>query len=259
MVLPALSASPLRAQRVWWREFIAWRRIYKTSVILNFGEPFLYLVAFGFVLGAYVRLGASQSYVAFVAPGLLAVTAMNAVTFDSLFGAWNKMHEKRIYEAMVTAPLTPQDVVLGEFFWQATRALLYGLTFAVVMLILGLIRSPWALLVPFVLLIMGPLFAAPALAWSAWMDNFDYLFYYIGLLITPMFFFSGIFFPLDRLPELARDLIWLSPLYHAATVCRALVDGTPHLGLLLDVGYMVALAVLLAQAPLRVLSRRLLR
>ncbi len=251
--------SPIRARRVWWREWIAWRRVYKTSVILNFGEPFLYLVAFGVTLGSYVQLGGSRSYINFVAPALIAVSAMNAVTFDSIFGSWNKMHDKRVYEAMVTAPLTPQDIVLGEFFWQSTRAVLYGMTFAAVMLALGLVHSPWALLLPFVLLILGPLFAAPALAWAGLMDNFDHLFYYIGLLITPMFFFSGVFFPLDRLPTLAQDLIWLSPLYHAATICRALVNGTPTWRLLVDAGYMLLLATLLAQAPLRVLSRRLLR
>src|SRR2546427_463521 len=122
VVLP----HPVRARRVWWREFISWRRVFKTSVILNFGEPFLYLVAFGFALGAYVNLGRGQTYAAFVAPALIAVTAMNAVTFDSLFGSWNNMHDKRVFEAIVTAPITPQDLVLGEFFWQASRALLYG-------------------------------------------------------------------------------------------------------------------------------------
>lgn len=251
---------PARARRVWWREFVSWRRVYKQSVILNFGEPFLYLVAFGFALGAYVNLGRGQTYAAFVAPALIAVTAMNAVTFDTLFGSWNNMHDKRVYEAVVTAPITPQDLVLGELFWQACRALLYGMTFAVVMLVVGLIRSPWALALPLVLALIGPLFAAPALTWAALMDDFEHLFYYIGLLITPMFFFSGIFFPLDRLPLLVRDAIWLvSPLYHAATICRALVNGNPTVGLLADAAYMVGLALLLAQGPLLVLRRRLQR
>lgn len=256
VVLP----SPTRARRVWWREFVSWRRVFKTSLILNFGEPFLYLVAFGFALGAYVNLGRGQTYAAFVAPALIAVTAMNTVTFDTLFGGWNNMHDKRVYEAIVTAPITPQDLVLGEFLWQACRALLYGLTFALVMLLVGLIRSPWALALPVVLLLTGPLFAAPALAWAALMDNFEHLFYYIGLFVTPMFFFSGIFFPLDRLPLVVRDGIWLlSPLYHAATLSRALVNGHPNPGLLVDAAYMVVLAVLLAQAPLLVLHRRLQR
>jgi lipooligosaccharide transport system permease protein len=253
----AALPNPWRARRVWWRDFIAWRRVYKTSVILNFGEPFLYLLAFGFALGSYVRLGGSQSYAAFVAPGLIAMTAMNTVTFDTLFGGWNNMHEKRVYEAIVTAPISPHDLVLGEFFWQSTRAVLYGTTFALVMLLFGLVKSPWALLVPFVLVIMGPLFAAPALAWAGLMENFEYLFYYIGLLITPMFFFSAVFFPLDRFPAAIQGLIWLSPLYHAATLCRALVSGTPHWSLFLDVGYMIGLAILLALAPLRILGRRL--
>jgi lipooligosaccharide transport system permease protein len=256
VVLP----HPIRARRVWWREFISWRRVFKTSVILNFGEPFLYLVAFGFALGAYVNLGRGQTYAAFVAPALIAVTAMNAVTFDSLFGSWNNMHDKRVFEAIVTAPITPQDLVLGEFFWQASRALLYGMTFALVMFAVGLIRSPWALALPLVLVLMGPLFAAPALTWASVMDNFEHLFYYIGLLITPMFFFSGVFFPLDRLPAAIRDGIWLvSPLYHAATICRALVNGNPTPALLWDAAYMVVLAVILAQAPLLVLPRRLQR
>jgi lipooligosaccharide transport system permease protein len=92
------------------------------------------------------------------------------------------------------------------------------------------------------------------------MDNFEHLFYYIGLLITPMFFFSGVFFPLDRLPLAVRGGIWLvSPLYHAATICRALVNGNPTPALLGDAAYMVVLAVVLAQAPLFVLPRRLQR
>src|SRR5712692_3052066 len=152
VVLP----HPVRARRVGWRECISWRRVVKRSVVLNLGEPFLYLVAVGFALFAYVNLGRGQTYAAFVAPALIAVTAMNAVTFDSLFGSWNNMHDKRVFEAIVTAPITPQDLVLGEFFWQASRALLYGMTFALVMFAVGLFRSPWALALPLVLVLMGP-------------------------------------------------------------------------------------------------------
>ncbi len=252
-----LVAGAGRASRIWRREFRVWQRVYRTSVLLNFGYPFMALVTFGYLVGPYVRLGGGQSYAAFVAPGLIALTAMNAVSFDAMFGSWTNLHERGVYDSMVTAPIRPRELVLGEFMWQCTRSVLYGGTFTLVMLVMGLVRSPWALLIPLVLVAMAPLFAAPAMGWSALNRDFHNLFYYTELVVVPMFFFSGIFFPAERLPVVAQAAIWVTPLYHAANLCRALVTGSFQPGLALDALYIVVLALILAPITMRIYERRL--
>lgn len=245
------------ARRVWWREFVAWRHMIVSSTLLNFGQPVMWLTTFGLALGAYISLGRPGSYLQFVAPGLLATTAMNVVTFDALFGTYLKVTEWGTYEAVVATPVGPGAIVAGVFAWQATRALLFGTVFILVMLAFGLVRAPTALLLLPLLLVIGPLFAAPAMAWAVSFRRFHRLFYYTELVISPMFFFSGAFFPLGRLPGALRDLIWVMPLSHVVVLSRAFTDGRLGPGLLVDGGYAVAVAAVLAPLAVIRLTRRL--
>ncbi len=255
----AWLAIPQRASRVWWREYRVWRHMFISSTLLNFGQPVMWLTTFGVALGAYVSLGRPGSYLAFVAPGLLATTAMNAVTFDALFGTYLKLHEWGTYEAVVSTPVGPGDIVRGIFGWQATRALLFGGIFCAVMAAFGLLHHWTALWLIPVLLGTGPLFAAPAMAWAAVFRRFHRLFYYTELVIGPMFFFSGAFFPTDRLPAAVRLLVGLMPLSHVVTLCRALVAGRPDPTWMLDIGYPAALTAVLSVVAVRLMTARLTR
>jgi lipooligosaccharide transport system permease protein len=252
--LPTISG----ATSVWFRNFVAWRKIYKTSVLLNFGEPVMSLSALGFGLGAYVTLSRDMSFSQFIGPGLLATTVMNGVSFDMAFGAYERLRSDAVYDAMLTTPLTVEDLAAGEYLWQATRALLYGCIFLSVIVALGMVTSPWAILILPLLVITGVMFASPALAVAAIARAEEHLFYYFTLALTPMFMFAGIFFPIDRLPTWAQVVIASMPLYHAAHLFRSLAGGHLDWSLLWSLLYLIVLSVLLFPLPLRWLRRRLI-
>lgn len=250
--------SPRQAFHVWVRHLLAWKRFYRSSIVLNFVEPVTGLVALGLGLGSYVHLINGISFIQFIGPGLVAVTAMNAVTFDALFSTYNHLHDDKVYPSMITSPLTTDDVVAGMILWQATRALLYGGTFMIVILAFGLIHSLWALLALPVLALTGVMFSVPAMCIASVVKAFDQMFYYITLAITPMFMFSGIFFPPSRLPSAVQGAIWFTPLYHVAHLIRNLVLGQPSMDLFGDLLWMLVFTGIVLLFPSWLIRRKLL-
>jgi lipooligosaccharide transport system permease protein len=249
---------PRQAMRIWVRHAIAWKRFYRTSILLNFFEPITGLVGLGLGLGSYVTHIGGVSFIQFIGPGLVAVTAMNATSFDSLFSTYNFLHENRVYASMISSPLSVDDISLGMVMWQATRSVLYGGTFLIIIALFGLIHSWWVLLCPFVLILSGIMFAAPAMAFASVVKSFEQMFYYITLVITPMFTFSGIFFPLSRLPHAVQVAIWFTPLYHVAHLIRSLVLGTLSGDLFIDVLWMLVFAAIGLLFPAKLMARKLL-
>jgi len=246
-----------RAFMVARRDFLAWAKYYRSSVLLNFGEPLTNLLALGFGLGTYVAKMNGDPFVDFIGPGLLAVTAMNAVTFDVTFEAYDRLNQNGIYQAMIAAPLSAAEIVGGEIVWEAARSLLYGAVFFSVLLVLGLVHSWWSLLLPLPLVAAGVLFACPGLLVATFAKNHEQLFYYFTLAVTPMFLFSGVFFPLAHLPAAVRLLIDVTPLFHVVNIVRALVLGTVGPGLWGDAAWVCAYCLALAALPARALARRL--
>jgi lipooligosaccharide transport system permease protein len=245
------------AGAVWWRDFVAWRKFWRSSILLNFGEPLTNLLALGVGLGAYVAVMQGVSFLQFIAPGLLAVTAMNAVTFDAGFETYDKLNSSGVYAAMLTSPLTVPEIVLGEYLWEATRAILYGAVFFVVILAFGLVHSWWSLLLPVPLILFGVLFTAPALYVAAVARTHEQLFYYFSLVITPMFMFSGVFFPVAHLPWIVQDIIYILPLYHGVLLTRAMVLGQMTPSIVWQFVWLILYAAVLAYLPVRALARRL--
>ena len=254
IVWPRFNRAALMVFR---RDFLSWVKYYKSSVLLNFGEPLTNLLALGFGLGMYVAKMDGVPFVDFIGPGLLAVTAMNAVTFDTTFGAYDRLNINGVYEAMVSTPLSAGEIVGGEFLWEACRSLLYGTVFFIVLLVLGLVHSWWALVLPFPLLLSGMLFSAPALFVATKAKNHEQLFYYFTLVITPMFMFSGVFFPLAKLPTVVRDIIFATPLVHVVNIVRALLLGHPTASLWGDAAVLAIYTVGLAMLPATALKKRL--
>jgi len=253
-VFPRFDAQ---AWRVWERNLVSWLKIYKTSVLLNFGEPLMNLLALGFGLGTYVTKLQDFTFAEFIAPGLLAATAMMGVSYDMAFSGYSKL-TRGVYDSMVTGPLEVPSIAAGEFLWEVTRSILYGCTFLLVILVMGLVRSPLALLIPLVMILSGLIFTAPALFVAAWVRLEDQLFYYFTLVVTPMFMFSGIFFPVEGLPAAARIAVWFSPLYHVTNITRALTLGRVTQGILADVIWLAVAILILLPWPVRLLQRRLM-
>jgi lipooligosaccharide transport system permease protein len=257
--------SPRGAFRVWQRNMTIFRKYWKTLLLPNFFEPLLYLAALGLGLGTFIQRGGieGQSYVQFIAPGLLASNAMFAASFESTFNTYVKLKIQRTYDAIVTTPVNAEDVVAGEYLWAGTRAALYGTGFLAVLTVLGLafgeplITSWWAFSIPPVLLMIGIMFSVTGTLFTSLIDRIDLFSYYFTLVVTPLFLFSGIFFPIEDFPAPVPQVAWFTPLYHAVNVCRALAVG-PTPAVLVDVAWILIFTSALALLPIHLMRRRLI-
>lgn len=216
-----------RSLTVWQRNALAWRRFSLSSLLANLSEPVLSLLALGLGLGLFINEIGELSFLAFVGPGLLAGSAMNWVTFDLTYGCYDRLHWSRAYHAMIASPLSVGEIIAGEFAWQATRTTLFGLGFLAILAAFDIVQGPWA--VPGTILVLALtsiVFTGPALAVGAMARGEEQLSYYFNILIAPMFFFSGIFFPLEALGPVARQVAQFLPIYHAVELSRAFILGT---------------------------------
>ena len=244
-------------QSVWAREFGVWRTLAPSFVILTFAETVVFLFAVGFGLGAYVDLE-GRSYLWFFASALPAAVAMNAVSRDALFGTFANLHDRGLYESMVTAPISPVEIVIAEILWQSARAALAGSLAVIAALAARAIEpEPTLLLLPVVFMVLGAAFAIPAISWAIVNTKFQTLIFYVGFVITPATFFSGVFFPVERLPSTARALVVASPLYHAAEASRSLTAGAAGASVLRHLAFLVAVTICLAPIPTVLLTRKL--
>ena len=222
----ALRASFFwRGLRVWQRNRDAVLRGWKVDFGGVIVEPFIVLTALGFGLGAYVGEIQGGSYAEYVAPGFIAGYAMFHSTLDSTYGAYLRMESHHVYEAMLFTPITPADIVLGEVMWGATRAMFSGAVILAVATGLGLVDSPLAILAIPCAYLIGLAMSGMAMIMTATATTIGAMNNFYTLFVLPMFYVSGVFFPLDHLPAGVRALSWILPLTPAAALTRGLVTG----------------------------------
>jgi lipooligosaccharide transport system permease protein len=256
---PLAGVSLRHAWRYWLRNAAIFKRTYRLSLLAWFIEPVVYLVAMGLGLGTYLQRVRGIPYIAFIAPGLVALSVMYGATFETTWNSFFKMERGKVYDACIATPVGIRDVALGEALWGATRALLYGTAFMLIALPFGVFTSWWGLLAPAAAVLVGLMFSLLGLAFTYAIPIVDYLSYYWTLLITPMFMFSGTFFPLDGLPRWVDALAWFMPLRHAVDLMRALlVNGDPGAAAG-AAAWIAALTLLLAPVPPALLERRFTR
>ena len=226
-------------------------------------EPFFYLLAFQYGFGRLVSEvvgpgGRTISYVAFVAPALLASSAMNGAVFDSTFNVFFRFRYAKLYDAMLATPLGPFDIAVGEISWSVIRGGTYAAAFLGVMAAMGLVHSAWALLLVPVALLLAFAFAAVGMACATFIrspSQFDY----IQLAVMPLFLFSTTFYPLSVYPEPLQVVVRCFPLYHGIELMRGLSVGVLEVGMLGHVAYLVAMAAIGVYATSRRLGKLLLR
>jgi lipooligosaccharide transport system permease protein len=242
-------------------------RVYRHSFMVIFSgffEPLFYLFSMGFGVGSLIGNvplgnGQSVSYAVFVAPALLASSAMNGAIYETSNNFFYKLKYAKLYDAIISTPMSLGDVARGEVMWALIRGGLYAVGFLVVILVLGvgglgLLSSPLGLLAFPAAMVVGFAFAGAGLAATTfvrkWRD-FDYL----QLLLMPMFLFSGTFYPIDGYPPAVQAFVQATPLYRGVHLIRALTTGTPDVTLLIDVVYLLALGTI----GLAITSRRLVK
>jgi len=244
----AINWNPWRVPRlrrgafaVWRRNVLVWRRLVIPSLLLNFGEPTLYLLGLGFGLGHFIGEMGSMPYITFLASGIIASSAMTTASFEGMYSVYTRMVPQKTYEAILATPLEVEDILAGELLWCATKSLFSGCAILTVAALLGVVHGWQALLVLPVVLLIGLCFAAPALVMSAISPGYEFFNYYFVLVITPMFIVCGVFYPVSTLPYLVQDFVHLLPLTHAVALTRPIISGQelqqPLLHLLVLTGY----------------------
>jgi lipooligosaccharide transport system permease protein len=251
--------------RVFEHRYLSYRRTFRASVFSSFLSPVLFLTAMGLGLGAYVSdpsaLG-GVPYLVFLAPGLLAATAMQSASFESTFPIMGGLVWNRTFHAMYATPISPRDIAFGNLAWIAARLLLITTIFTIVIVLFGAAESPLIVLAIPAAVLTGMAFAGPIAAFSATQKTparFSAIFRF-G--IMPLFLFSGTFFPISSLPAALQALAWLTPLFHGVALTRGLSLGTisdEPVAAAIHVIYLTTLAVVGARLTIRNIGRQLVK
>ncbi len=246
------------AAQVWRRNSLVWRRLLGPSLVINFGEPFLYLLGLGYGLGLFIGNMMDMPYLTFLASGVLASSAMNTASFEAMFSVYTRMVPQRTYEAILATPVEIQDVLAGEMFWCATKCLINGTAILIVATLLGAVHDWHALFAIPVIFLTGLCFAGPAMIMTARAQGYDFFNYYVTLLLTPMFILSGVFYPVSSLPPALQVLVQWLPLSHAVDLLRPLVSGQPLSDVALHLVVLASYALVGYVIAVRLVRRRLL-
>jgi lipooligosaccharide transport system permease protein len=252
---PALS---LRFLAVWRRHFLVWRKLALPSILGNLGEPLIMLFGLGYGLGAVMGDIGGTPYFAFLAAGFVASSTMYAATFETLFSAFSRMHVQKTWEAIVNAPMTLDDVLLGEYMWAVTKALAAAVCMLAVIALFGYAKSALAIAAIPAAVLIGLAFGGVGLCVNAMANGYDFFSYYMTLVLTPMMMLSGVFFPTDQLPYAVKAIAMALPLYHGVEIVRPLLLGTFPTQLLLHVAVLAAYSAAGFYAATVLTRRRLL-
>lgn len=254
-MLQPMFAVPRPSRRFWpvmQRNLLVWRKLAVPSVLGNVAEPLINLVAFGYGLGALVGQVQGLPYIQYLASGSIAVSCALAATFEALYSAFSRMHVQKTWDSIMNAPVTLDDIVFAEMLWAAMKSMFSVTAIMGVLFVLDISRVPTLLLAWPLLVLVGITFASIALVFNALAKGYDFFTYYFTLVMTPMTFLSGVYFPLEQLPGWLQAVAHVLPLTAAVELVRPLVVGhwpasvAAPLAILLayaTVGYCLALAL----------------
>jgi len=252
-----------RARRLVERNIMVYRHQW-IIILSGVFEPIFYLIGIGLGLGGIIQEvaladGRMVAYAAFVAPALLATAAMNGAVFETIFNVFFKLNYAKTYEGVLATPMGITEIALGEMMWALMRAALYAVAMFVIMLATGLILSPWGLLMVPAALLVAASFAAAGLAGTSFLRTVNDFDVPMGLIVMPMFLFSGTFFPIEIYPEPVQWFMQATPLFHAISLIRGLSTGLVGLGQLWDFLYLAAFFAICMSIAMRQMERRLIK
>lgn len=251
------------AFNVWRRNRDVYRKLWKTELVMPLIEPLLVLTAMGLGLGRFINLGGKQSYLAFLAPGVMAQFGMFQATFECGWGAYFRMESQGTYTAIAATPATLDDIVAGEVMWAATRSMINTTYIMAVLMAFtpsyDIIRSPWAVFVIPIAYLLGLCFGALTLCFTATAPAISFLGYYFNVIVIPLFWLSGTFFPIERLPGWLQAIAWALPLTEITATYRHLLNGPPDAYDLLHIVVVAAETVIFGCIAMALVRRRLVK
>lgn len=252
-----------RSLSVWRRNSDVFLRTWKTNFLPSFLEPILYLLAMGMGFGVLINSDlrfhdTSVSYIEFLAPGLIAISIMYGAFFECTYGSFVRMHYQKTFDAMIATPLTIEDVIVGEILWGATKSFLNATIVLLVISLFGLASLPGLIFVPFIAFLGGLMFASIAMLFTSITPNMDSFNWPFFLLITPMFLFSGTFFPMYVLPDWGQMIALVLPLTHCSVIVRDLCFNYFDLADAAGLVYIAALTTVTFLASIHLMKKRLI-
>lgn len=252
-----------RARRLVERNIMVYRHQW-IIIVSGVVEPIFYLIGIGLGLGGIVQTvplpdGREVSYAAFVAPALLATAAMNGAVFETIFNIFFKLNYAKTYEGVLATPMGITEIAVGEMMWALMRAALYAVAMFVIMFFAGLILSPWGLLIVPAALLVAAAFAAAGLAGTSYLRTVNDFDVPMGLIVQPMFLFSGTFFPISIYPWFIQVFMELTPLYHAISLIRGLSLGMVGWAQAWDLVYLLAFFSICMWIAIRQMERKLIK
>jgi lipooligosaccharide transport system permease protein len=244
---------------VWRRNFLVWRKLAIPSVLGNLADPLFFLFGLGYGLGMLVPEIDGVSYMTFLAAGTICYSTMNSATFETLYSSFSRMHVQKTWDAILNAPLTLDDVMLGELVWAACKSLLSGTAILLVIWLFGISNSALAAFIVPLAFLIGLTFAGMGLVMTALSPSYDFFMYYITLITTPMMLLSGVFFPVSQLPEAFQVIAQFLPLTHAVELVRPLVIGEIPRDIVLHVAVLIVYGLAAYVLAVELMRRRLLK
>ncbi len=245
------GVSPRMVATVWQRHADVWIRTWKTNLLPPLLEPILYLLGFGFGVGAYIHEMGGVTYVEFIAPSILAISMMFGAFFEATYAAFVRMYYQRTWQALAATPASADDVLVGELFWATTKSVVNATLMTIAIIFVGFVVDiqllDWtgALMMPIVAIPIGLMFSGMGLILTARTPSIDWFNIPFFLFINPMFILAGTFFPLDKFPEIAQNIALCLPLTHAALITRSLAYGEFGMDVLGSVAYVLLLMPLM--------------
>lgn len=246
---------------VFWRNLVSYKRFVLTTFLASLIQPLFYLITFGIGMGAYVGYFGGKPYLYFLVPGVLTTSVMMSATFECLYGTFVKIVHEKLYDSLIATPVSAEDAVAGDIAWGAFRGLVSGGLMMVVAIFMGILPVSLlsVLLLVLLMVFVGVLFGSLAMIVTSFAPNFDFFNYYSELVITPMLFFSGVFFPLDKFPGWMKALAQFLPLTHAVAIARAIFNGTYGRRLVFNFLVILVLEIVAFLAGVRLMKRRLIK
>jgi lipooligosaccharide transport system permease protein len=255
LALPQFSARHLH---VWRRNSLVWRKLAVPSMLGNLADPMIYMLGLGYGLGTMLNDVGGMTYIGFLAAGIVCSSTMMSASFEAMYAAYSRMHVQKTWDAIMNAPITLDDVVLGEAVWAASKSLLSGIAVMLVAGALGLASPALAAWVIPVIFLTGLAFASMGLIMTALSPSYDFFMYYFTLAITPMMLLCGVFFPLAQLPAPVQAAVQVLPLTHAVALVRPLMNGAMPENALPHFAVLAVYAVASFYVAVVLLRRRLL-